>query len=433
MPQMSYMIRHMAWWRRSTPDLKTRSFSIGDPTFAMMLGYPNPEGVIVSEYLAMTLSAVYRAASIVSGSIASLPLQTIEKTADDQSVKVPSFLDNPAGKDGFYTPFEWKELISLHLLFHGNAYLQHIRNGAGALIGLNPIHPVTVTPHWDDTRPGGKRFEVTLYSGENHSKAETVQLDASTMTQIMGTSMDGLKGLSVIALARTSLATGLAGDKAAMRQFVNGAMISGLVTPDGDEDLKEPEAKEVKDFINRKITGVENAGDIAVINKRLKFQAWQLSAADAQFLESRTFQIDEVGRWFGVPPHLLGLTEKATSWGQGIAEQNRGLARYTLNPWTSRIDERLSLLLSNPNRSAEFDYTGFVQPSPEDEINLIIAQMNSGLITPNEARKIRNLPALPGGDVPRLPAGSLPPEPVPTPRPAEQDPPADPPPGGTDD
>jgi HK97 family phage portal protein len=400
----------MAWWSRA-PKVEERSVSIADPVLAMMLGYTPADGVTVSESTALTLSAVFRAVSLVSGSIASLPLRTLEETTEGQKERVTSFLDTPGGKDKRLTAFEWKELVMVHLLLHGNAYLQHIYNGAGALVALNPIHPACVVPYWDDARPGGKRFVVTITktgSPATHGSSETVELDADTMTQIMGVSLDGLKGLSAIALARLSLGTGLAGDKAANRQFSNGAMISGLVTPDGDEDMTEPEAQIVKESINRKMTGVENAGDIAVMNKRLKFQAWQLSAADAQFLESRTFQIDEVGRWFGVPPHLLGLTEKATSWGQGIAEQNRGLARYTMTPWTSRIDERMTLLLP-VGRSAEFDYSAFVKPSPEDEINLLIAQVNSGLLTLNEARGIRNMPSLEGGDIPRFPAGSVPP------------------------
>jgi HK97 family phage portal protein len=137
-----------------------------------------------------------------------------------------------------------------------------------------------------------------------------------------------------------------------------------------------------------------------------------MTAADAQFLESRTFSVDEVGRWFGVPPHLLGLTEKATSWGQGIAEQNRGLARYTLQPWTSRIEQRLTRLISDPKRRAEFDYSTFVKPSPEDDANLTIAQVNAGILTLNEGRKRQNLPPLPadtGADLPRVPAGAAPP------------------------
>lgn len=405
-------------WQRE--EVEERSVSIGDPVLAMMLGYSSPDGVAVSETTALTLSSVFRAVSLISGSIASLPLRTLEETPDGQKTRVSSFLDFPGGRDRL-TAFEWKELVLVHLLLHGNAYLQHIYNGAGALTALYPVHPTWVTPDWDDARPGGKVFTVQL--ADTGGSTRTVEFDASSMTQIMGVSLDGLRGLSPISLARLSLGTGLQGDKAAHRMFSNGAMISGLVTPAGDEDLTEDEAKTVKESVNRTMTGTENAGDIAVINRRLTFQAWQLSAEDAQFLQSRTFQIDEVGRWFGVPPHLLGLTEKATSWGQGIAEQNRGLARYTMTPWTSRVDERMSRLLP-ASRTAEFDYSAFVKPSPEDEINLLIAQVNSGLLTLNEARKIRNMPALAGGDLVRTPPGAIPPVSAPEDEPATTEVPA---------
>lgn len=378
--------------------------SIGDPVLAMMLGYTSSDGVSVSESTALTLSAVFRAATLVSGSIASLPLRTLTRESDDRQVRSSSFLDNP-GADR-YTPFEWADISVLHAVLHGNIYWQHIYNGANALAGLYPIHPLHVRPHWDENRPGGKRFDVSMTSDDGTTR--TVEFDASTMTQVMGPSVDKLTGLSVIACARLSIATGLQGDKAANRMFSNGAMISGMITPAGDEEFDENEAKTVKNMVNQKLTGTENAGDIAVINRKLQFSPWQLSAEDAQFLQSRTFQIDEVGRWFGVPPHLLGLTEKATSWGQGIAEQNRGFARYTLTPWTTRIEQRASRLLV-PTKTAEFDYSAFVKPSPEDEINLLIAQVNSGLLTLNEARRIRNLPPVQGGDLVRTPPGAIPP------------------------
>lgn len=398
----------MAWWNKA-PKVEERSasYSIGDPALAMMMGYAPVGGTAVSPATALTLSAVYRAVSIVAGSVASLPLRTVEEDENGQKTSVSSFLDNPGGE--WFTPFEWTELLMITMLMRGECFLQHMRNGAGGIAWLNPIAPENVDVRWDADRPGGKRFEVTIPAADGR-ESQKITLDPSSMTQIMGLTLDGLRGISPIAAARMSLSTGLAGEKSANRQFTNGAMISGMVTPDGDEDFEEADAKTIKETINRKVLGPENSGDIPVMNKRLKFTPWTMSAADAQFIESRTFSVDEVGRWLGVPPHLLGLTEKSTSWGQGIAEQNRGLARYTLQPWTSRIEQRLSRLVASPRRQAEFDYATFVKPSPEDEINLIVAQMNSGLLTPNEARKARNLPPLPGGDVPRLPAGSLPPE-----------------------
>jgi phage portal protein BeeE len=129
----------------------------------------------------------------------------------------------------------------------------------------------------------------------------------------------------------------------------------------------------------------------------LKFEKWSMSAEDAQFLQSREFQVEEVARWFGLQPMHLAQTSKQTSWGTGVQEQNRGLARYVLEPWTTRIQERLSRLLTGAKK-CEFDYTAFVQPDPETEIGLLIDQVNAGLLTINEARKIRNLPPLPGGD-----------------------------------
>lgn len=400
----------MGWFRRTAADsaaVEERSVSIADPALAALFGYTPVGGVTVSESTAMTLSAVFRAVSLVSGSIASLPLRTLEESPDGTKQRVGSFLDNPGGER--LTPFEFKELSLVHGLLHGNMYLQHIRNGAGALTALWPIHPMYVTPEWDESKPGGKRFDVQVVGDNGSSKK--MPFDASSMTQVMGVSLDGLQGLSAISLARLSLGTGLAGDKAAHRQFSNGALISGLVTP-SEEDLEEGEAQTIKEQINRKMLGTENAGDIAVINRRLNFTPWTLSAVDAQFLESRTFSIDEVGRWFGLPPHLLGLTEKSTSWGQGISEQNRGLSRYTLTPWTSRFEERMTRLLS-PARTAEFDFSAFVKPSPEDEIRLLIEQVNSGLLTLNEARKIRNMPPVATGDLTRTPPGAIPPEELP--------------------
>ncbi|MGH6692186.1 MAG: phage portal protein, partial [Gammaproteobacteria bacterium] len=181
------------------------------------------------------------------------------------------------------------------------------------------------------------------------------------------------------------------GDRAAARMFGNGAMIAGLVTP--DEDVDEDEAKVIKAGLDKKVGGWENAGELAFVNRKLKFSPWTMSAEDAQFLESRAFQIEDVARWFGVPPHLLGQTEKQTSWGTGVAEQNRGLARFTLLPWTTRIEQRLSRLLPAP-RFVEFEYAGLEKPVPEQEIELLIKQVAAGILTVDEARKIRNMPPL---------------------------------------
>lgn len=383
-------------WPFGRRDVEERSsFSVSDPALAAYfgLGAQSLAGVAVNETSALGLSGVWRAVSLISGTIASVPLRAHRDKSDGTRDQVASWLDNPGGPDG-PTAFEWKETVLAHLVIHGNAYLAHIYNGAGALIGLTPIHPLAVCPEWEKASngklTGRKVFRVSL--NDNTTKTFT----ADEMTQVMALSLDGLKGLSPISVARMSLGTAIAGDRAAARMFANGAMISGMVTP--EEDVTKEEAEAIKEGLKAKISGVDNAGDIAVINRKLKFTQWSTSNEDAQFLQSRQFSIEEIARWFGVPPFELMQTEKQTSWGTGIESQQRGLARTVLSPWGQRVEQRLSRLLPK-NQFAEFDFAGLERANPEDEIRLLIEQVNGGLLTKNEARAIRNLPPVDGGDV----------------------------------
>lgn len=385
----------MWWpWSRNAPpqfdDIEQRSasWSVSDPAIVELLGLGsgNLAGVSVGEQSVLGLAGVYRAVSLIAGTIASLPMRTLTTNADGHTERARSFLDTPGGPTG-PTPFEWKEQVLVHLLLHGNAYCAHLYGGAGQIVGLLPVHPLAVTV---DMQPdGSKLFTVSLADGTRRV------LTSQQLTHIPALSTDGVTGLSPIAVARNVFGTSLAGDRAAARMFSNGAMVSGIVTP--EEDLTAEEATTIKNDLRQRVQGGANAGDIAVINRKLKFDKWSMSAEDAQFLQSRAFQVEEIARFYGVPPHLLMQTEKQTSWGTGVQEQNRGLARYTLEPWTTRIQERLSRLLTG-GKKCEFDYSAFVQPDPETEIGLLIDQVDAGLLTINEARKIRNLPPLPGGD-----------------------------------
>jgi HK97 family phage portal protein len=375
-------------------------YSLGEPLAISVWGdAPNGSGEVVSEGTVTGLSAVWRSCNLIAGSIGTLPLRTLVTKTDGTRDRSASWLDDPGAVTGL-TPFGWKEVALWHLLLGGNAFGQHIYGGAGQLVGLNWVHPSAVEVKLDGAAPRGRRFTVRIPG------APPLHLDGGSMTQIMGPSTDGVRGMSVIEVARTSLGTALAGDRGAASAFANGATVAGLVTP--EDDLDPDETDQIRDQVNARTTGPGNAAQIAVVNRRLKFAPWTMTAADRQFLESRQFQVEEISRWFGVPPHLLSQTEKQTSWGSGITEQNRGLSRYTLAPWTTRIEQTLRPLVPR-TRTVEFDYSAFLQPSPEDEITLLLAQVAGGLMTPNEARRRRNEPPIAGGDTLRTPAGSAPP------------------------
>jgi HK97 family phage portal protein len=392
------MMSRVQWpWKRREAPRDEVLISVGDPALAGYFGAaPTYAGVNVSEFSALGIAAFWRAVMLIAGTIASLPLKSIGQI-DDQRQPIRTWLDDPGTADG-QTPYEWKETCLLHGLLHGNTYLQHVYNGAGVLAGATPLHPLSVTPSWerrpDGTFTGRKLYDATLADGTRR------RFTQGTMTQVMGPSMDGLKGMSLLGVARQSFGTTIAGDRAAAKMFGNGALIAGLVST--EEDVDEDEAKEIKAGLDRKVGGWENAGEVAFVNRKLKFSPWTMSAEDAQFLQSRQFQIEEIARWTGVPPHLLMQTEKQTSWGTGVAEQNRGLGRFTLLGWTMRFEQRLSRLLGGQSRTprfAEFDFAGLERPTPEEEIRLLIEQVTAGLLTVNEARRIRNLPPIDGGDV----------------------------------
>lgn len=383
------MGRFTNWLFAVDEPVETRDgpFSIGDPALAEWLGLSGQTdaGVAVNETTALGLASYYRGVAIISATIAALPLKTYRRARDDSRERVASFLDDPHPA---YTPFEWTELVVAHLLIHSNAFLLHVYGGAGQLVGLQPIHPsrVTVKPTQGEDRFGDavKYFLVKVDGGE------TVEMTVDDLTHIPGLGTDGLQGLSAIELHRNAIATGLAGDSAAARMFANGMLIGAIVS--AEEDLTPEDAVAARDGLRAKMTGWRNAGDVAFINAAIKVQQLTSTAQDGQFIEGRTFQINETARILGIPKVLLA-EDGASTWGSGIGQLLRWMSRTTLMPITTRIEQRVSRLLPAP-RYVEFDYAGLLQPTAEEQIPLLIQQLEAGLITLDEARAMQNLPPL---------------------------------------
>lgn len=368
-------------FRRTADPPEQRSMSIADPgVLTLFGGAPSLAGVSVSEQSALGLSAVFRAVSLIAGGIATLPLRTVQDR-DGITERVPSWLDNPAGG---LTRFELAETTLLHLLLQGNAFLAHIYGGAGQIIGLSPIHPSAVGIDVD--RAGTKSYRVSLSDGTKRT------FNDATMTHIKGLSTDGIRGLSPLTLARNgAFGTAIAADRSAARLFGNGALMSAIAT--AEDDVTEDDAKAIQEGLDRRISGESNAGQIAFINRKVNITPWSLSPEDAQWIQSREFQVEEIARIYGVPATLIGLSDKQSSWGTGIAEMHRAMAQWTFKPWTTRIEGRLTLLL--PNRKAEFDYRSLLAPDPQTEIRLLIEQVAAGLLSHAEARAMLNRAPLP--------------------------------------
>jgi phage portal protein BeeE len=371
------MLPIMRWpWSRGV-EQPNALISINDPALAALLtpgGTVDLAGVHLGEKSALGLSALFRGVSLISGTLASLLLRTMTTDANGSPKPVPSIFDDPDGPDG-QTPFEWKETLFAHLVIHGKAGALKVRNEAGGLARLPLVHPTSFAvelPTYGDYQlgnlpAGGLWFRVQLADGTQK------RMDADEFWYV------------------PALAMAIAGDRAAAKMFSSGALISGIATPmDEGIDLSD-DIPEIRRQINNSVSGYENAGAIALVNRRLQFTPWTMTAQQAQFIESRAFQIEEISRWTGVPPHLLMQTDKQTSWGTGVDEQNRGLSKFVLGHWASRVEQRGSRLLARP-RWCEFDFATLERPNFETNVGLVLQQIDKGLISADYGRKLLNIP-----------------------------------------
>jgi HK97 family phage portal protein len=364
------------------PPTEERNVSIADPSALALFGAgPTLSGVSVNETSVLGLATVFRCVQIIAGGIATLPLRALRES-NGITERVPSWLDSP----GFgLTKFELTETTLAHLLLHGNAYLAHVYGGANQLVAVNPIHPQAVGIDVD--KNGAKTYRVSLSDGTTRTFTD------STLTHIKGLSVDGIRGLSPIQLARNgAFGTAIAADRSASKLFNGGALMSAIASV--DEAMDEEDAKLIKEGLDRRVSGEANAGQIAFINRKVNIHPWTISNEDLQWIQARQFQKSEIATIFGVPDTLVGLSEKQSSWGTGIREMHQAMARWTFMTWTSRIEDRLTLLLP-AGRKAEFDYKGLLTPDPQTEIELLIKQVDSGLLSHAEARQILNRAPLP--------------------------------------
>lgn len=358
----------------------------GDFTFAdevIAAGYfgsVSVGNIDVSERTALGVTAWYRGLAILAGTIGGLPLKTY-RDVDGRREKVASWLDNPGGPLDM-TPAEWVGQTVQYLASGGEVFLLHIYDEAGRIVGAWPVHRSAIANV--ERRGYTKWFQMQTADGEQE------WIDSQDMTQIMLLSLDGLRGEDPISLFRKGLAFNIAGQDASTTLLTDGFTAGGLVT--SEEDIDGTEATTIKAALNAKTAGAANAGKIAFVNRALKFTPWQSTAADAQFIEQRGLGVAEVARMLGMPRHLLAL-EGASDFGTGLVEMNQGLARYTLRMYTDRIEQALSRLLPKP-RFCQFEYKALLEGTPKDEIGTLIAEMQAGLITKDEARAIMNLPPL---------------------------------------
>jgi HK97 family phage portal protein len=221
---------------------------------------------------------------------------------------------------------------------------------------------------------------------------------ASNMVHVPGLGFDGIKGLSVIsAVARQSVGLALTMDKSVARSHANGVKPSGAI--EADAGLSPEAFTRLKASFGQLYSGADNSGNVVFLDKGMKFNPISITPVDAQTLESRRYQVADIARIFGVPPHMIGETDKTTSWGSGIEQMSMGFVRYSLRPWLVRIEQELNRkLVTGKNYFCEFSLEGLLRGDSKARGDFYASGIQNGWMKPNEARRLENLPPVDAGD-----------------------------------
>ena len=381
---------------RDKPENRTSGSS-----YSFFLGN-STSGKRVNERTAMQMTAVYSCVRILSEAVASLPLQFYRYTENggkEKAVDHPLYFllhDEPNLE---MTSFVFRETLMTHLLLWGNAYAQIIRNGRGEVIALYPL--MADRMYVDRDEKGQLYYEYTLCSDDSPTmKGSVVRLSPYEVLHIPGLGFDGLVGYSPIAMAKNAIGMAMACEEYGAKFFANGAAPSGVLEHPGT--IKDP--SRVRESWQRMFGGSGNANKVAVLEEGMKYTPISISPEQAQFLETRKFQLDEIARIFRVPPHMIGDLEKSSF--NNIEQQSLEFVKYTLDPWVSRWEQSMvRSLLSREEKKQyfiKFNVDGLLRGDYQSRMNGYATARQNGWMSANDIRELENLDRIPaeqGGDL----------------------------------
>lgn len=359
-------------------------------------------GKNVNERSAMQMTAVYSCVRILAEAVAGLPLHLYQYKEDGGKERAIDnnlyhLLHDEPNKE--MSSFIFRETLMTHLLLWGNAYAQIIRNGKGEVVALYPLMPNKMQVDRDEN---GELYYIYTRSSDEAKTMEgvTVYLTPRDVLHIPGLGFDGLVGYSPIAMAKNAIGLAIATEEYGAKFFANGAAPSGVLEHPGT--IKDP--SRLRENWNSTFGGSANSGKVAVLEEGMKYTPISISPEQAQFLETRKFQIDEIARIFRVPPHMVGDLEKSSF--SNIEQQSLEFVKYTLDPWVIRWEQSLSRALLNEDEKRKyffkFNLEGLLRGDYESRMSGYAVARQNGWMSANDIRELENMDKIPaedGGDL----------------------------------
>lgn len=359
------------------------------------MGASTASGEAVTVDTALQQSTVFACVRILSESIAMVPIKlmrrngsTNEEVTEHRALRL---LESP---NEFMTRHEFLQLLISECELAGNSYWYKVKTGRGEVARLLPL-PTS---------------SVSAKLGADWSVHYTVSLGKGGLNGTFGkdqifhcknVSSDGVSGMSTVAMAREAIGLARATERHGAAIFANGAQLGKVFTHPGA--LSDVARANIEASIRANYGGAAKAGSSIVLEEGMDVKTVSMTAEDSQFLETRKFQVEDIARVFGVPLYLLNSTEKATTWGSGLEEMNRGFLRHTLGPRLSRLRHTLKqhLLTESDRRSGlffEFDTNAFQHVDVKERFEAYRTGIEAGVLSPNEARRYEQLNPRSGGD-----------------------------------
>lgn len=350
-------------------------------------GEPVHAGVLVSQESALRFTVVWRCIQLISGTLASLPWDAVRKRDGiPEPVDRPaSWLDTPNPETNI---FEFKERVCESLLMDGNAFvLITQRDGLGFPVEIWTLHPHDIQVR---TRDNGTTF--FLWKGTRELSRFGPTNPTGDVLHVKLSTAGGLRGMSPIEAARQSIGLGLVTEKFGARFFGAGQTLSGVLEFESSaQGVTQKNIDLTKANWKRKHAGSDRSHEPGIL-VGAKWKPMSINPEEAQFLETRKFQVEDIAaRIYGVPAHLVGLEEKNTSWGTGIEAQTRGFLTFTLAPHIVRLETAFSQLLPR-GQSVNLNTKAFLRTDAKTEAEVLAIQHDHGVIDPNEWRARIDLP-----------------------------------------
>ena len=346
-------------------------------------------GVQVDELRAMQTSAVYACVKILAETVASLPLHLYKKGKNgkkEQAVQHPLFSCLYELPNEEMTSFEFREMMMTSVLLWGNGYARIIRK-QGHVTELWFLKPQNMVVE-RDTQTGKIKYTYT-----DDITNQTYVYKPSQVFHLKGLSFDGVKGISPIGQAREAVGLAIATEQYGAKFFGNGARPGGVLEHPGI--LKDPE--KLRDSWNKVYQGTRNSHKVAVLEEGMKYHSIGIAPEDAQFLETRKYQVNEICRIFRVPPHLVGDLEKATF--SNIEHQSIEFVQHTIRPWLVRWEQAISRLLLDESERllyfAKFNVDGLLRGDYKSRMEGYAIGRQNGWLSTNDIRELEDLPEVP--------------------------------------